>query len=46
MTGVPQVQIPAGLVDGAPVGLSLLAARGSDRALLKLAAACAAKLNG
>jgi amidase len=34
---LPQVQIPAGLVDGAAVGLSLIGPRGSDRALLRLA---------
>jgi amidase len=44
LTGVPQVQVPAGKVQGAPVGLSFLSARGSDRALLKFAAAVAAKL--
>ncbi len=32
-----QVQVPAGLVDGAAVGLSLIGPRGSDRALLRLA---------
>ena len=34
---LPQVQIPAGRVDGAAVGLSLVGPRGSDRALLALA---------
>ncbi|WP_119301384.1 amidase [Dongia deserti] len=34
--GLPQVQIPAGLVGGAAVGLSLIGPRGSDRALLRL----------
>ena len=34
---LPQVQVPAGLVDGAAVGLSLIGPRGSDRALLRLA---------
>ncbi|NJM91570.1 MAG: amidase [Rhodospirillaceae bacterium] len=34
---LPQVQIPAGLVDGGSVGLSLIGPRGSDRALLRLA---------
>jgi len=38
LTGVPQVQIPVGRVQGAPVGLSFISARGSDRALLKFAA--------
>lgn len=36
--GLPQITIPAGTVEGAPVGLSLIGARGSDRALLGLAA--------
>ncbi len=35
---LPQVTIPAGLVDGAPVGLSLIAAQGGDAMLLRLAA--------
>jgi amidase len=39
---LPQVQIPAGLVDGAAVGLSLIGPRGSDRALLALAEKVAA----
>ncbi|MGH6894176.1 MAG: amidase [Dongiaceae bacterium] len=34
---LPQVQIPAGLVNGAAVGLSLIGSRGSDRGLLRLA---------
>jgi amidase len=41
---LPQVQIPAGLVDGAAVGLSLIGPRGSDRALLALAERVAAAL--
>ncbi len=32
-----QVNIPAGRVNGCPVGLSLIGPRGSDRALLRLA---------
>ena len=39
LAGLPQVNIPAGFVDGAPVGLSLLGPRGSDRALIALAEA-------
>ncbi len=35
---LPQVNIPAGRVNGCPVGLSLLGPRGSDRALLRIAA--------
>jgi amidase len=34
---LPQVQLPAGTVDGAAIGLSLIGPRGSDRALLALA---------
>jgi len=41
---LPQVQIPAGLVDGAAVGLSLIGPRGSDRALLAFAEKVAAEL--
>jgi amidase len=36
---LPQVAIPAGRVNGCAVGLSLIGARGSDRALLECAAA-------
>jgi amidase len=35
---VPQVSIPAGEVEGAPVGISLIARRGADLQLLALAA--------
>ncbi len=35
---LPQVNIPAGRVNGCPVGLSLIGPPGSDRALLNLAA--------
>jgi amidase len=34
---LPQVTLPVGLVNGAPVGLSLVARKGRDRALLNLA---------
>jgi amidase len=44
LCGFPEVTIPAGRVAGAPVGLSLTGAPGSDRALLSLAAAVAAAL--
>ena len=37
--GLPQVTLPAGLVDGAPVGLSIVGPRGSDGAMRALAAA-------
>jgi amidase len=40
---VPQVNIPAGAVDGAPVGLSLIARRGADLKLLALAAELASE---
>jgi len=35
--GAPEISLPVARIDGAPVGLSLLAAPGSDRALLALA---------
>lgn len=38
LAGLPQLVMPAGLVDGAPVGISILGGRGSDRALLDAAA--------
>jgi amidase len=38
LAGLPQLVIPAGMVDGAPVGLSLIGAKGSDLALLEIAA--------
>jgi amidase len=37
--GLPQISIPAGEIDGAPVGLSLIGRKGSDGALLALAEA-------
>lgn len=37
LCGLPEVSIPAGRVGGAPVGLSLVAGPGRDRALLALA---------
>ena len=39
LTGVPQVNLPGALVDGAPVGLSILGARGADLDLLRTAVA-------
>jgi amidase len=36
-SGAPEVTLPAARVAGAPVGLSLLSAPGTDRALLALA---------
>ena len=41
LAGLPQLSIPAGTVGGAPVGLSLMAARGGDKTLLALACAIA-----
>lgn len=37
LAGFPQVNIPGAQVDGAPVGLSLMAARGDDAILIALA---------
>lgn len=42
--GLPEVTLPAGLVDGWPVGLSLIGGPGHDRALLALACDAAAVL--
>ena len=42
LTGMPQVSIPGATVDGAPVGLSILGARGSDATLIAVARALAA----
>jgi amidase len=39
LTGVPQVSLPGARVDGLPVGLSILGARGSDVALVAVAKA-------
>src|SRR5260221_3840423 len=41
LTGVPQVTIPGATVDGLPVGLSILGARGSDATLVAVARAVA-----
>jgi len=39
LTGVPVISVPGGVVDGAPVGLALTAAHGSDASLSGLAKA-------
>jgi amidase len=39
LTGVPQVSLPGAHVDGLPIGLSILGARGSDAALVAVAQA-------
>ena len=39
LTGVPQVNLPGASLDGLPVGLSILAARGSDATLVAMARA-------
>ncbi|MEM1345108.1 MAG: amidase, partial [Pseudomonadota bacterium] len=37
--GLPQLSVPAGGVEGGPVGLSLIGVPGADRALIATAAA-------
>ena len=37
MSGCPQINLPLAKVDGLPVGLSLMAARGSDETLMRFA---------
>lgn len=39
LTGSPQVNLPGAVVDGAPVGLSIVGGRGTDNALLAVALA-------
>ena len=41
LTGVPQVSIPGGAVDGLPIGLSIVGAHGSDATLVAVARALA-----
>ncbi len=41
LTGVPQISLPGATVDGVPVGLSILGARGSDASLVAVARAVA-----
>ena len=37
LAGLPQLVLPAGRIDGAPIGISILGPRGADRALLDAA---------
>ncbi|MBS44390.1 MAG: amidase [Nocardioides sp.] len=46
LTGAPQLSLPAGQVDGAPAGVSLLGLPGDDELLLDLAAGLAASGQG
>ena len=41
LTGVPQISLPGATVDGLPIGLSILGARGSDASLVAVARAMA-----
>jgi amidase len=41
LTGVPQVNLPGATVNGAPIGLSIIGARGSDAMLIAVARAMA-----
>jgi amidase len=43
LTGVPQVSVPGAMVDGRPVGLSILGGRGSDAMLVAVAKAMEAR---
>ena len=43
LAGFPQISIPGATVDGLPVGLSILGARGSDAALVAVAQALEAR---
>jgi len=38
LSGLPQISLPMASRDGAPLGLSLMGPRGSDRSLIALAA--------
>ena len=46
MTGCPQINLPLATVDGLPVGLSLMGARGSDETLMRFAAEVAEEWTG
>jgi amidase len=39
LTGVPQVSIPGAMVDGLPVGFSIIGGRGTDATLVAVALA-------
>jgi amidase len=41
LTGVPQVNIPGGMIDGLPIGLSIVGGHGTDAALVAVAQALA-----
>jgi amidase len=45
LSGLPQVNVPAGQFDGGPIGLSVIGPAGSDKRLLQLAARLDAALN-
>jgi amidase len=44
LTGVPQVNLPGAMVDGSPIGLSIVGACGSDLELLRVALAFEAQV--
>jgi amidase len=44
LCGLPEVTLPVAAINGAPIGLSLVAAQGSDRSLLAFACDAAAVL--
>ena len=46
LAGLPQISVPAGRADHAPVGLSLVAPRGADAVLLTLARAFGPTIDG
>ena len=46
MTGCPQINLPLATVDGLPVGLSLLGARGTDETLMRFAVELATQWEG
>jgi len=46
LTGVPQVSVPGTTVDGLPVGLSIVGARGGDATLVAVAKAMSMEMTG